>query len=81
MSGVKQVCHCSHDIDTHHEKVGSCLAARCDCPKFRDRSRPDVGTDVEDEAPITEPYPSSWPLGAWTGVRVQPVAVVTKVRA
>jgi hypothetical protein len=69
----REVCKCGHDIDTHHERGYSCLAARCDCPRFRDVNEP----DVEDEkAPITEPYPPSWHF-VCSEVRVQLGAIQT----
>lgn len=41
MNGLREECHCGHDIDTHHERKDNCLAARCDCPFYRDQSKRD----------------------------------------
>jgi hypothetical protein len=37
----RTTCHCSHDIDTHHQQNGTCLAAYCKCKRFRDASKTD----------------------------------------
>lgn len=39
---VRTVCHCEHDVDTHFERSGACLASRCDCPHYRDALRADT---------------------------------------
>ncbi len=65
MNGPQQICHCGHDIDTHHEKgKADCLGIGCnvdpkvkDCPFFRCSNKPDTWSR-DDAAPSTQPIPS-----------------------
>lgn len=49
MSALREVCHCGHHKDTHHDGgAGDCLGIGCnvgekvkDCPFYRDDSKPD----------------------------------------
>lgn len=55
-SAVREVCHCGHAKDTHHEGVGPCLGLGCnvasadwqssavtnECPRYRDDRKPDT---------------------------------------
>lgn len=51
----RDTCHCGHHKDTHHEKFGTCLGVRCNCPRYRD----DAKSDVHDEKPREPPH-ASW---------------------
>ncbi len=37
---LRQVCHCQHDKDTHHDKRHNCLAVHCDCREYVNENDP-----------------------------------------
>ncbi len=45
---ILRICHCGHDISTHHEQVHTCLGMLCDCTSYRDR-----------DIPLPKPVPKS----------------------
>ena len=48
MSILVEVCHCSHDRDSHYEHRHTCLAMLCDCQTYTHR---------DDPKPVIKPAP------------------------
>jgi hypothetical protein len=75
---LKSHCKCGHEVDSHFDKVGCCLAAYCDCNEYLLYSAPDrprqefkaapqaLDEDdvyADDELPDTLPNIPIWHVG------------------
>lgn len=58
---LREVCHCSHDRDTHHERTYACTGLHCECRQYVDENDPPPRSTLRAPAPDDYGIPRARP--------------------